>query len=269
MKLYLIFLIVAVCSVANAQEVVRTNTELVQTAITVLDKKGHFVEGLQRDQFQLVVDGKPRPVAFFERVAAGSPRELELAALNNPDDKAARQTAVPRVPGRTIVFFIDDLHLSPDSMNRTRTMLQHFLDREMSSKDNVAILTASGQVGFLEQFTTNRAVLDAAMARLIPRMYDANGYSYGNSTKMTEYMAFTIDTSKTDAKVLNFYVEECMKGAATFRMTRQALALVRASCETQVKNSARAVLMQAAQITQNTYNSLESAMRSPARPAGR
>ena len=76
------------------------------------------------------------------------------------------------------------------------------------------MLTASGQVGFLEQFTNNKAVLDAAMARLIPRPYDANGYSVGNSTKMTEYMAFTIDTSKTDSKVMNFYIEECMKGSA-------------------------------------------------------
>jgi VWFA-related protein len=271
MKFCFIFLLlVALCVVINAQEpeVIRTKTELVQTTITVLDKKGHFVEGLQRDQFQLMVDGKPRPVAFFERVAAGSPRELEIATLNE-NAKTETPIAAPRIPGRTIVFFIDDLHLSPDSMNRTRMMLEHFLDREMSSKDNVAILTASGQVGFLEQFTNNRAVLDAAMSRLIPRMYDAEGYNYGNSTKMTEYMAFTIDTSKTDRKVMDFYIEECLKGSNTFKKAAQVAALIRASCETQVKSSARAVLMQAAQITQNTYNSLESAMRSLARAPGR
>jgi VWFA-related protein len=269
MKLYLVFLIL-VCAVSgNAQEVISTKTELVQTAVTVVDKKGHFVEGLQREQFELSVDGKPRPVAFFERVAAGSPRELEIAALNTADNKAATPSPVARVPGRTIIFFVDDLHLSPDSMNRTRMMLQHFLDREMNSKDNIAILTASGQVGFLEQFTTNKAVLDAAMARLIPRPYVADGYSYGNSTKMTEFMAYTIDTSKTDAKVLNFYTEECMKGSNMFRKDRTAMALLRTSCETQVKNSARAVLMQAAQITQNTYNSLESAMRNLSRAPGR
>ncbi|HEY0365421.1 MAG TPA: VWA domain-containing protein, partial [Pyrinomonadaceae bacterium] len=272
MKLCLTVLLVTLCCVVtNAQEpeVVRTNTELVQTAITVLDKKGHFVEGLQREQFELTIDGKPRPVTFFERVAAGSPRELEIAALNNANTTAATPTTVTRTPGRTIVFFIDDLHLSPDSMNRTRMMLQHFVDREMNSTDNIAILTASGQVGFLEQFTTNKAVLDAALSRLIPRMYDANGYSYGNSTKMTEYMAHTIDASKTDGKVLDFYIEECLKGASTFRKARAAAALFRASCETQVKNSARAVLMQAAQVTQNTYNSLESAMRSLSRAPGR
>ncbi len=219
----------------------------------------------------MLVDGKPRQVTFFERIAAGSARERELATLGNPANTADRANCrvAPRVPGRTIVFFIDDLHLSADSMNRTRMMLQHFLNREMSSKDNVAILTASGQVGFLEQFTNNRAVLDAAMSRLIPRPYDAHGFSTGNSTKMTEYMAFTIDTSKTDRKVMDFYIEECMKGSNTFRKARQVLALIRQACETEVKNSARAVLMQSAQITQNTYNSLESAMRSLSRSPGR
>ena len=269
MKLYLVFLIL-VCAVSvNAQDVIKTDTDLVQTTITVVDKKGHFVEGLQREQFELTVDGKPRPVAFFERVAAGSPRELEIAALNTADNKSTTPGTVARVPGRTIIFFFDDLHLSPDSMNRSRMMLQHFLDREMNSKDNVAILTASGQVGFLEQFTNNKAVLDAAMARLLPRPYVADGYNYGNSTKMTEYMAYTIDSSKTDAKVLNFYTEECLKGSNMFRKDKIAMALLRTSCETQVKNSARAVLMQAAQITQNTYNSLESAMRNLSRTPGR
>ncbi len=274
MKFCLIVLLVAFCSVvANAQQtdVVRVNTELVQTAITVLDKKGNFVEGLQRDQFELIVDGKPRPIAFFERVASGSARERELATLGNPNDPAtATSAAPPRIPGRTIVFFVDDLHLSPDSMNRTRTMLQHFLDREMSSKDNVAILTASGQIGFLEQFTNNKTVLDAALARLVPRPYDAHGYSAGGTAKMTEYMALQINTGKTDKKVLDAYVGECMKGANTFRRAKQiVLPLIRQACETEVKNSARAILMQGAQITQNTYNSLESAMRSVARAPGR
>ncbi|HEY3580820.1 MAG TPA: VWA domain-containing protein [Pyrinomonadaceae bacterium] len=275
-SLYLVLLLTLSLIAANAQEpapqpaqdVIRTNTELVQTAVTVLDKKGNFVDGLQREQFELTVDGKPRPIAFFERIASGSPRERELAARGlGVNSNAPLPPAT--VPGRTIVFFIDDLHLEPDSLNRTRMMLQHFLEREMSSKDNVAIASASGQIGFLEQFTNNRAVLDAALARLLPRQYDAEGYSVGSSTKMTEYMALHIDSSRGDDKVLNFYIEECMKGASTFRKAKQLLAVVRASCETQVKNSARAVLMQAAQITQNTYNSLESLMHSAARAPGR
>jgi len=271
MKFCLFVLLVAMCSVVSAQEteVVRTNTDLVQTAITVLDKKGNFVEGLKREQFELTVDGKLRPVAFFERIASGSPRELELATLADPTSNTTAPAPPPaRVPGRSIVFFIDDLHLSPDSLNRTRMMLKHFLDRDMNSKDNVAIATASGQVGFLEQFTNNRAVLDAAMSRLYPLPYDARGYGVGSTTKMTEYMALAIETSKSDSKVLNFYIEECMKGAGLVRVPL-AKALLRASCETQAKSSARAVLIQAAHITQTSYNSLESLMRSMKRLPGR
>src|SRR5690242_864131 len=179
MKFFLILLLlVAVCPLANAQEteVVRTNVELVQTAVTVLDKNGKFVEGLQKEQFELMVDGKPRPVAFFERIAAGSPRESELATTLgniNPAEPGAKPATPPaRVPGRTILFFFDDLHLSADSMNRSKMMLQRFLEHEMTSKDTVAITTASGQVGFLEQFTSNQAVLKEAMTRLIPRPYN-------------------------------------------------------------------------------------------------
>src|ERR1700741_394284 len=103
MKCCLILLLVfAVCPLANAQEteVVRTNVELVQTAVTVLDKKGHFVEGLQKEQFELMVDGKPRSVAFFERIASGSARERELGAtLGNPE-ATTKPIAPPRVAGR-------------------------------------------------------------------------------------------------------------------------------------------------------------------------
>jgi VWFA-related protein len=266
-------LLVAICPLANAQEteVVRTNVELVQTAVTVLDKNGKFVEGLQREQFELMIDGKPRPVAFFERIAAGSARESELAAtLGDPVEAAKKPIAPARVPGRTIVFFLDDLHLSADSMNRTRMMLQHFLEHEMTSKDNIAITTSSGQVGFLEQFTNNRAVLDEAMKRLIPRPYNTEGYSAGGTAKITEYMAFMLNTGKSDTKLMNAYIEECMKGSNMFKvMKRLTEPLLRQACETEVKNSSRAILIQAGQVTQNTYNSLSSVMRSLMRAPGR
>src|ERR1051326_830191 len=131
-SLYLVLLLTVSLIGANAQQpaapqpaqdVIRTNTELVQTAVTVLDKKGNFVDGLQREQFELTVDGKPRQIAFFERIASGSVRERELAAAGVGVNSRAPVPAAT-VLGRTIVFFIDDLHLEPDSLNRTRSMLQ-------------------------------------------------------------------------------------------------------------------------------------------------
>src|SRR6185369_11146249 len=79
--------------------VLRVKTELVQTAVTVVDKDGRFVNGLSRDQFELVVDGKPRPINFFEQVTSGSPREQQLATTGKAADSAAKP-ASPVVQGR-------------------------------------------------------------------------------------------------------------------------------------------------------------------------
>ena len=59
-------------------DVIKVNTELVQTAVTVVNKDGHFVDGLERENFQLVIDGKPRPIALFERVTGGKGSDLPL-----------------------------------------------------------------------------------------------------------------------------------------------------------------------------------------------
>ena len=164
----LLTVVVGTIHPAFAQDdVVRTNTELVQTTITVVDKKGKFVDGLNRGDFELLIDGKPRAIDFLERVSAGSAREAQLAQRQQSNPQTTEPPArTLTVRGRTIIFFIDDLHLSFSSLHRTRQMIAHFLDSEINDKDLVAIVSSKGQIGFLQQFTDNKQVLEAALARL-------------------------------------------------------------------------------------------------------
>lgn len=262
-------------SKAQADDVLRINTDLVQAAITVVDKNGRFVDGLDSNQFELTVDGKPRAISFFERITAGSAREEQLpvqgGANANPTKPASPPALGATVRSRTIVFFIDDMHQSADSMHRTRDMLRHFLVNEMGSRDSVAIASASGQVGFLQQFTHNKEVLTAAIERLSPRQYEVRSYGTG-STQMREFDALSIDSgssNKANNEVLNFYIRECVVLSNPPKQVPMARVAIAASCETQVRNSARAVLMQAGAITLNMYAALESLMRSSARIPGR
>lgn len=243
-------------------DVIRVNTELIQTGVVVLDKQGHFVNGLQRDQFELSVEGKPQPIAFFEQVKAGSAREsARLAALNGKETKPAEAfSAINEDRGRTIVFFIDDLHLSLDSLGRTRKTLAQFIDNEMADNDRVAIASTSGDIGFLQQFSDNKSVLRTAAGRLTHHPYKVRDMT-DVTTPMTEYMALTIER-KDDPGVLDFYIDECLKAAFPLRYTRQA-------CEVQVKSRARLILLQAASVILSTYESLESLMRSSASLPGR
>src|SRR5215213_591701 len=98
------------------EEVVRISTELVQTDVMVFDKSGKFVDGLKPEQFELRIDGKPQQVVFFERVKAGTVNEdAQIAAARGGYGPTAGGAAVPLDRGRTVVFFVDDLHLSPAS----------------------------------------------------------------------------------------------------------------------------------------------------------
>src|SRR3712207_5094041 len=67
----------------SADEVLRINTELVQTGVAVFDKRGQFVDGLEREDFELRVDGRPVPISFFENIVAGSQRDRLARAAGN------------------------------------------------------------------------------------------------------------------------------------------------------------------------------------------
>lgn len=174
------------------EEVVRITSELVQTDVAVFDKRGRFVDGLRPEQFELQVNGKTQAVAFFERVRAGSRGEeaqLTGAASRGPGaPETAGQSgaAGTEATGRLIFFFVDDLHLSAAGIEHARAALRRYVEHSMSPNDQAAIVTASGQVGFLQQLTDNRAVLRAAVGRLA---YRQNTEVYTGKTQISEYAA--------------------------------------------------------------------------------
>jgi len=252
-----------------ADDVVRINAELVQTAITVVDKNGKFVEGLNRGDFELTIDGKPRPINFLERVTAASEKELQLAQRKQLD-VSAPTTANTNVRGRTIIFYIDDLHLSFSSLHRTRQMIANFLDNEIGRRDSVAIASATGQIGFLQQFTSNKEVLRAALARVNIQPTEERTLGMG-STPMSEFAAMMIE-SKPDTRqnnVMAVYIDECLKQSGPSMGDRRTAMAVRLNCERQVRSNARNVLTQRGFATERMYDSLESLMRSSARLPGR
>jgi VWFA-related protein len=189
----------------RSDDVVRVSTDLVQTDFMVFDKQGNFVDGLKREQFVLKVDNKAREISFFDRVAAGTRNEEAQLA-------AARGTAKEGIPpqpldrGRIVVFFIDDLHLSPTSVKLTRDMLKQFVTRDMQQNDQAAIFSASGQLGFLQQVSDNRDVMLTAIDRLRAQQTMVQTAEY---PPMTEYHALTIEQHDND--VLNFFVDALVK----------------------------------------------------------
>ncbi len=226
-------------------EVIRVNTSLVQTDVMVFDKQGKFVDELKREQFVLKIDGRPREISFFELVKAGSSNEeAQLAAARGGASKAGAPAPLDR--GRLVFFFIDDLHLSEESMHHTRKLLSQFIDREMGQNDQVALIAASGQIRFLQQLTDNKSVLLKAVARVRSRPFKSRDYQ---SPPMSEFQALRIDLGDRD--VLDVFIEQAL---------RENPLLGRARVEEDVRGRASAILRMAASGTTNTLASLQWVM---------
>lgn len=235
--------------VKDDEEVVRISTELVQTDVMVFDGSGKFVDGLKPEQFELRVDGKPQQVVFFERIQAGTVNEdAQIAAARGGGyGPTAGGAAVPLDRGRTVVFFVDDLHLSPASALHIRKTIQRFIDEEIGQNDEAAVLSASGQVGFLQQLTDNKAVLRAATTRINTRPYVVRD---GQSPVMTEVHAAAI--GRNDIGVQDYFVEQLLRENPFLR---------REMAESQVQSRARNIIQQSNAIAMNTLHTLASVVR--------
>ncbi|HEX7957865.1 MAG TPA: VWA domain-containing protein, partial [Pyrinomonadaceae bacterium] len=236
---------------AREEEVVRINSELVQTDIAVFDKSGKFVDGLTREQIELLVDGRPQAVSFFERVKAGAfDEEAQLAAARGrPRAGAASAVVRPLDRGRLFFLFFDDLHIRPGSLQRTRETMLRFVDEQMGQNDSAAVFTASGQLGFLQQLTDDKTVLRLAVKRLAPRWVDTR--ETGEQNPITEFQAFAIE--RGDRTVLDYFIdrlnrERCLgpiarpRGAAASRTAQAGGACSPAGLERLVRARASAVV---------------------------
>ena len=254
-------------------DVVRINAELVQSSVMVFDKQGHFVDGLQREQFALLINGQPKAISFFERVTAGNPDEVQkYQAARKASSPGSQPVSNPAFSGRTLIFFIDDLHMSSESVNRTRTALLHFVDNSMGQDDRVAVTTASGQIGFLQQLTDNPDVLHAAVERLKYRQQFERDTT--QRPPMDAYQAISILSG--DEKILRYFEEMVwddllktqLKGAMLTKNQaaeqQRRAEMVGNQTTATVKDRAGMIARQYSAITSSTLESLTNLMRSTA-----
>ena len=155
----------------QSEDVIRVETNLVQTDVTVVDKKGHAVIGLRPSQFELRVDSKAQPLSFVEEVITGGLAEetqLKSARVGKINNAPAPPLRTESTRRPLIFFFLDDVHLAAEGWARARSLLLNFVEHQMQPNDRAAVVSASGQIGFLQQLTDNKSVLREAISRLKP-----------------------------------------------------------------------------------------------------
>jgi VWFA-related protein len=167
---------------AYEDEVVRITSNLVQVDVTVRDKDGRPVTDLRAEDFEVLEDGRPQQITNLSYVALDAARASASdaarptgaahsanasqtgAAVVAPPPPSARLR--PEQVRRTVALVVDDLGLSFESIASARTSLRKFVDEQMQPGDLVAVVRTSAGVGALQQFTSDKRLLYAAIERV-------------------------------------------------------------------------------------------------------
>ena len=160
---------------AERDTVIRITVDLVQIDAVVTDSKGRHVPDLRPEDFEILQDGRRQKITAFSyiRTQPAAAASAARQALKERSGAAAPRPLRPEQVRRTMALVVDDLGLSFSSMHDVRRSLGKFLDQQMQPGDLVAILRTAGGIGSLEQFTSDRRVLQAAVDRL--RWYPGRG----------------------------------------------------------------------------------------------
>jgi Ca-activated chloride channel homolog len=123
--------------IADDDEVIKVETELVTIPVTVLDRDGRFVSGLQKRDFQIFEDGAPQQIEYFASL------ETPFTVVLLIDVSASTQFRIEEIQDAAMTF-----------INQLRT------------DDRVTVVAFDEKVRVLAQATNNRAVLRSAIQQI-------------------------------------------------------------------------------------------------------
>lgn len=147
----------------------KTNSSLVIVDVTVKDKAGNAIEGLKKEDFTVLEDGKPQSVAVFEfqklTMAPEPPPAISLSdQLKLPE--APKTSITAETPGqvqyhdkRLLVFFFDFSSMGVPEQLRAQEAANEYLEKHITKDDVVAVLLYTSVINVLTDFTSDRDVL--------------------------------------------------------------------------------------------------------------
>jgi VWFA-related protein len=150
---------------AFPQATVSVQANLVESGVTVRDRRGVPVGGFTVSDFEIFDNGKLQEISFFAVQGNSGPAAAKPAPhTGGLVESPAPAVAAPPLP-RSLALFFDDTHASVFDCGKAVQAAEKVLT-EVQPMDRIALYTGSGSVTL--DFTTDREKLRAALARIKP-----------------------------------------------------------------------------------------------------
>jgi VWFA-related protein len=149
------------------EDVVKITTALIQVDVTVTDKKGKIVTNLKPEDFEIYENGERQTITNFSFISAAPSATPAPSPSKNAAPVAAPPVSIkPEQVKRTIALVVDDLTLSFESTYYVQQSLKKFVNEQMQDGDLVAIIRTGAGIGALQQFTSDKRQLFAAIEKI-------------------------------------------------------------------------------------------------------
>ena len=168
---------------------IRVDTNLVELAATVRDRKGTAVGGFQASDFQILDNNKPQTITFFSEQRADTPAAPASAASPTEPSVPAPSTP-PATPPRYIALFFDDTHSGMAGFERSRHSAEKLISNGLHPGDRIGIFTGSGAVAL--DFTADVKTLLSTLASMKRHPDAITTRGFGPCPTLSLYQAFVI-----------------------------------------------------------------------------
>jgi len=136
-----------------AQISTRVDVKVINVDVSAIDASGHAVADLTKDDFDVFEDNQPQTITNFTLVE-NSVRSADPRASNDLQFR------------RKLILLVDNNYIDKRDRNEALDKLDAFIDETFDGTYEWAVGMIGQQLELLQPFTTDKAVIHAAVARI-------------------------------------------------------------------------------------------------------
>lgn len=147
----------------------RVDVNIVNVDVYVTDKKGNRVNGLTRDDFEILEDGGPVKISNFYAVEEGRPTDESAPAAAASSEREPQLSLRPQAPvvpedqRLHLILYFDNLFLKPFNRNKVVRQVRQFLHRNITEGDRVMLVTFDRSIHVRQEFTSDMRAIGEAL----------------------------------------------------------------------------------------------------------
>ena len=184
--------------------VLKVQSNLVLTNVVVRDRHtGEVVKGLTQKDFTVLENGKPQAIQSFDFQNIDQAQPLNEATTSGKAGQLLLGKGTGVVTGdalrnhRLVILFFDLTSMQPEDLTRSVEAAQNYINRQMQPADLVASVSLDSALSVDQDFTANKQLLLAAVAKYSGTQQ--SGYAAGataTTNQVEDASSFTPDETE-------------------------------------------------------------------------